>query len=101
MVTVKTECQLLAVKLRSHLAVMQILKYPQDVVMENSTTHSFLLGKQTIVLQGTIVQALDLKSQSPMGAAKEFLFPLIRKVSSHQQNRLQILPLWRTILFGR
>ncbi|CAK9195410.1 unnamed protein product [Sphagnum troendelagicum] len=35
--------------------------------MENSTSHSFLLGKQTIVLQGTIVQALDLKSQSPMG----------------------------------
>ncbi len=98
---VKTECQLLAVKLRSHLAAMQILKYAQEVVMENSTTRSFLLGKQTIVLQGTIVQALDLKSQSPMGVAKNVIFPLIRKVSSHQQNRLQILPLWRTILFGR
>jgi hypothetical protein len=64
-------------------------------------THSFLLGKQTIVLQGTIVQTLHLKSQSPMGVAKNFLFPLIRKVSSHQHNRLQILPLWRTILFSR
>jgi hypothetical protein len=98
---VKTECQLLAVKLRSHLAAMQILKYAQEVVMENSTTRSFLLGKQTIVLQGTIVQALHLKSQSPMGVAKNFLFPLIQKVSSHQQNCLQILPLRRTILFGR
>ncbi len=61
---------------------MQILKYAQEVVMENSTTHSFRLGKQTIVLQGlqgTIVQALDLKSQSPMGVAKKFLFPLIQK----------------------
>jgi hypothetical protein len=66
----KTECQLLAVKLRSHLAVVQILKYAQEVVMERSTTHSFLLAKQTIVMQETIVQALHLNSQSPMGVAE-------------------------------
>jgi hypothetical protein len=63
-VTVKTERQLLAVKLRSHLAAMQILKYAQEVVKETSTAHSFLLAKQTIV------QALHLNSQFPMGVAE-------------------------------
>jgi hypothetical protein len=69
-VIVKTECQLLAVKVRSHLVVVQILKYAQEVVKETSTAHSFLLAKQTIVMQETIVQALHLNSQFPMGVAK-------------------------------
>jgi hypothetical protein len=77
---VKTECQLLAVKVKSHLVVVQILKYAQEVVQilkyaqevvkETSTTHSFLLAKQTIVMQETIVQALHLNSQFPMGVAE-------------------------------
>jgi hypothetical protein len=84
---VKTECQLFAVKVRSHLVVVQILKYAQEVVKETSTAHSFLLAKQTIV------QTLHLNSQFPMGVAENLLFPLVRRASSHQQNHLQILPL--------
>jgi hypothetical protein len=61
---VRTECQLLAVKVRSHLVVVQILKYAQEVVKETSTAHSFLLAKQTIV------QGLHLNSQFPMGVAE-------------------------------
>jgi hypothetical protein len=69
-VTVKTKCQLLTIKVKSHLVVLQILTYAQEVVKETSTTHSFLLEKQAIVLQEIIVQALHLNSQFPMGVAE-------------------------------